>query len=191
MKKKIASSGLTVLFIAACWMAYSFSYIGRLNFSASMADMTSSGVLLKSQAGAVTTGFFICYGCGQFLSGMLGDRINSRYLVFAGLVCSSLINFGIAMGPPLWFMIVLWSLNGFAQSLLWAPICKIVSDRVSSNRRQKACTALATTMAGGTLMAYILSAVLINAFGWKAAFISGSSATLLAAVVWITVTTKI
>lgn len=172
-------------------MAYSFSYIGRLNFSASMADMTSSGVLLKSQAGAVTTGFFICYGCGQFLSGMLGDRINPRYLVFAGLVCSSLINFGIAMGPPLWFMIVLWSLNGFAQSLLWAPICKIVSDRVSSNRRQKACTALATTMAGGTLMAYILSAVLINAFGWKAAFISGSSATLLAAVVWITVTTKI
>ncbi len=191
MKKKIASSGLTVLFIAACWMAYSFSYIGRLNFSASMADMTSSGVLLKSQAGAVTTGFFICYGCGQFLSGMLGDRINPRYLVFAGLVCSSLINFGIAMGPPLWFMIVLWSLNGFAQSLLWAPICKIVSDRVSSNRRQKACTALATTMAGGTLMAYILSAVLINAFGWKAAFISGCSATLLAAVVWITVTTKI
>ena len=172
-------------------MAYSFSYIGRLNFSASMADMTSSGVLLKSQAGAVTTGFFICYGCGQFLSGMLGDRINPRYLVFAGLVCSSLINFGIAVGPPLWFMIVLWSLNGFAQSLLWAPICKIVSDRVSSNRRQKACTALATTMAGGTLMAYILSAVLINAFGWKAAFISGSSATLLAAVVWITVTTKI
>lgn len=191
MKKKIASNGLTVLFIAACWMAYSFSYIGRLNFSASMADMTSSGVLLKSQAGAVTTGFFICYGCGQFLSGMLGDRINPRYLVFAGLVCSSLINFGIAMGPPLWFMIVLWSLNGFAQSLLWAPICKIVSDRVSSNRRQKACTALATTMAGGTLMAYILSAALINAFGWKAAFISGSSATLLAAVVWITVTTKI
>ena len=191
MKKKIASSGLTVLFIAACWMAYSFSYIGRLNFSASMADMTSSGVLLKSQAGAVTTGFFICYGCGQFLSGMLGDRINPRYLVFAGLVCSSLINFGIAMGPPLWFMIVLWSLNGFAQSLLWAPICKIVSDRVSSNRRQKACTALATTMAGGTLMAYILSAVLINASGWKAAFISGCSATLLAAVVWITVTTKI
>lgn len=191
MKKKIASSGLTVLFIAACWMAYSFSYIGRLNFSASMADMTSSGVLLKSQAGAVTTGFFICYGCGQFLSGMLGDRINPRYLVFAGLVCSSLINFGIAMGPPLWFMIVLWSLNGFAQSLLWAPICKIVSDRVSSNRRQKACTALATTMAGGTLMAYILSAVLINAFGWKAAFISGSSATLLAAVTWIIVTTKI
>ena len=191
MKKKIASSGLTVLFIAACWMAYSFSYIGRLNFSASMADMTSSGVLLKSQAGAVTTGFFICYGCGQFLSGMLGDRINPRSSVFAGLVCSSLINFGIAVGPPLWFMIVLWSLNGFAQSLLWAPICKIVSDRVSSNRRQKACTALATTMAGGTLMAYILSAVLINAFGWKAAFISGSSATLLAAVVWITVTTKI
>ena len=156
MKKKIASSGSTVLFVAACWMAYSFSYIGRLNFSASMADMTSSGILLKSQAGAVTTGFFICYGCGQFLSGMLGDKINPRYLVFAGLTFSSLINFGISMGPPLWLMIVLWSMNGLSQSLLWAPICKIVSDRVSTARRQKACTALATTMAGMNNIQYIV-----------------------------------
>lgn len=191
MKKKIASSGATVLFVAACWMAYSFSYIGRLNFSASMADMTSSGILLKSQAGAVTTGFFICYGCGQFLSGVLGDRINPRYLVFAGLGCSSLLNLGISFGPPLWLMLILWSMNGLSQSLLWAPICKIVADRVCLARRQKACTALATTMAGGTLMAYIISALLINAFGWRAAFISGCCATLFAATVWIIVTTRL
>ena len=46
--KKIISGRTTALFVAVCWMAYSFSYIGRLNFSASMAEMTNSGVLLKS-----------------------------------------------------------------------------------------------------------------------------------------------
>ncbi|MGN0628940.1 MAG: MFS transporter [Oscillospiraceae bacterium] len=191
MKNKIAKNSTTWVFIAVCWMAYSFSYIGRLNFSASMADMTSSGVLLASQAGTVTTGFFICYGCGQFLSGILGDKISPRYLVFTGLLCSALINLGISLSPPFWLMVALWSMNGLAQALLWAPICKIVSDRVSDDKRQKACTVLATTMAAGTLFAYILSAVLISLYGWTASFICGMAATLFAALVWITVTTKI
>ena len=189
--KKIISGRTTALFVAVCWMAYSFSYIGRLNFSASMTEMTNSGVLLKSEAGAVTTGFFICYGLGQFLSGWLGDKVPPRYLVFTGLTCSSLINFAISFGPPVALMTVLWSANGLSQALLWAPICRIVSDRVHTSRRQKACTALATTMAGGTLFAYVLSALLISAKGWSASFVCGSVCTLAAALVWIFVTTKI
>ena len=114
VKKKISSGRITAVFVAVCWMAYSFSYIGRLNFSASMAEMTNSGVLLKSEAGAVTTGFFICYGLGQFLSGWLGDKVPPRYLVFTGLACSSLINFAISFGPPVALMTVLWSANGLS-----------------------------------------------------------------------------
>ncbi len=189
--KKIISGRTTAIFVAVCWIAYSFSYIGRLNFSASMAEMTNSGILLKSEAGAVTTGFFICYGLGQFLSGWLGDKVPPRYLVFTGLTCSSLINFAISFGPPVALMTVLWSANGLSQALLWAPICRIVSDRVHTSRRQKACTALATTMAGGTLFAYILSALLISAKGWRASFVCGSVCTLAAALVWIIVTTKV
>ncbi|MBR2041892.1 MAG: MFS transporter [Oscillospiraceae bacterium] len=191
IKKKISSGRMTAVFVAVCWMAYSFSYIGRLNFSASMAEMTHSGVLLKSEAGAVTTGFFICYGLGQFLSGWLGDKVPPRYLVFTGLTCSSLINLAISFAPPFALMVALWSANGISQALLWAPICKIVSDRVHSERRQKACIALATTMAGGTLFAYILSALLISAKGWQASFISGAVFTFGAALVWIIVTTRI
>lgn len=191
MKKKIQSGRITALFVAACWIAYSFSYIGRLNFSASMAEMAHSGVLLKSEAGAVTTGFFICYGLGQFLSGWLGDKVPPRYLVFTGLAISSAINLAVSFAPPVAVMTALWSANGLAQALLWAPICKIVSDRVSLSRRQKACTVLATTMAGGTLFAYILSALLISAKGWQASFICGAVCTLAAAIAWIVVTTKI
>ncbi|MBQ6579969.1 MAG: MFS transporter, partial [Oscillospiraceae bacterium] len=105
--------------------------------------------------------------------------------------CSSLINFAISFGPPVALMTVLWSANGLSQALLWAPICRIVSDRVHTSRRQKACTALATTMAGGTLFAYVLSALLISAKGWSASFVCGSVCTLAAALVWIFVTTKI
>lgn len=191
MKNKIASDRATWVFIIACWIAYSFSYIGRLNFSASMADMTSNGIILKSQAGYVTTAFFICYGCGQFLSGWLGDKIVPRYLVFTGLMGAAACNIGMSFAPPLWLMIVLWAFNGLSQALLWAPLMKAVSDRVRKDMIQKTCTILATTMAGGTLMAYIISAYLISRFGWTAAFISGCIGPLSAALIWITVTTKI
>ena len=191
MKKKIAKNSMTWLFIAACWVAYSFSYIGRLNFSASMADMTANGILLKSQAGTVSTCFFVCYGCGQLLSGWLGDKVTPRYLVFGGLFGASLCNFIFSFAPPLWAMTVLWGINGVSQALLWAPIMRAVSDRIASDRIQKACTIMATTMAGGTLLAYILSAVLISRFGWTAAFISGTVGPLGAAIFWIVTTTKI
>lgn len=191
MKKKIANNKTTWLFIAACWVAYSFSYIGRLNFSASMADMTANGVLLKSQAGTVSTCFFVCYGCGQFLSGWLGDKVTPRYLVCGGLLGASVCNLIFSFAPPLWVMMLLWGVNGVSQALLWAPIMRAVADRVASDKIQKACTVLATTMAGGTLLAYILSAALIKFFGWTAAFISGALGPLLAATFWIVVTTKI
>lgn len=191
MKKKISKSSSASLFVAVCWLAYTFSYIGRLNFSASMAEMTSSGTLHTSEAGAITTGFFICYGLGQFLSGWLGDKVEPRYLVFIGLVCSAGCNAGIALSPPFWVIELLWSANGLSQALLWAPICRIVSDRIPGERLHKACTVLATTMAAGTLLAYILSAVLISLYGWETSFWCGMICTAFAAVVWIVVVTKI
>lgn len=191
MKNKISSSSKTWLFIAACWVAYSFSYIGRLNFSASMADMTANGVILKSQASLVTTGFFICYGLGQVLSGWLGDKVMPRYLVFAGLSGAAICNFIMFFAPPVYVMVILWSLNGLSQSLLWAPIMKAVSDRIPKNKIQKCCTIMATTLAAGTLLAYVISALLINKFGWTSAFISGAVGPMLAAVIWIIITTII
>ncbi len=191
IKRKIAGKKETILFIALCWLTYSCSYIGRLNLSASMSDMVADGVFLKSQAGAVTTGYFLCYGSGQFLSGWLGDRFRPRFLIFIGLLLSAVCNFCISLEPPLWLLATLWSLNGLSLSLLWAPLVKLVSDRVSVKRRGKACTALATTMAAGTLISYLLCAALIETLGWNASFYIPAAIAAAVAFFWIFLITKI
>ncbi len=191
IKKKIAGKKETVLFIMLCWLTYSCSYIGRLNLSASMSEMVADGIFLKSQAGAVTTGYFLCYGGGQFLSGWLGDKFRPRFLIFIGLLLSAACNFCISLEPPLWLLATLWSLNGLSLSLLWAPLIKMTSDRVSSGRRRKACTALATTMAAGTLMSYLLCAALIKEFGWHASFYVPAVIAAVIAFLWIFLTTRI
>ena len=191
IKRKIAGKKETLLFILLCWLTYSCSYIGRLNLSASMSEMIADGVFLKSQAGAVTTGYFLCYGGGQFFSGWLGDRFRPRFLIFIGLLLSAACNFFISLEPPLWLLATLWSLNGLSLSLLWAPLVKLISDRVSAERRGKACTALATTMAAGTLMSYLLCAALIKTLGWNASFYVPAVVAAAMAFLWISLTTRI
>jgi len=191
IKRKIAGKKETILFILLCWLTYSCSYIGRLNLSASMSEMIADGIFLKSQAGAVTTGYFLCYGGGQFFSGWLGDRFRPRFLIFIGLLLSAACNFLISLEPPLWLLATLWSLNGLSLSLLWAPLVKLISDRVSAERRCRACTALATTMAAGTLMSYLLCAALIETLGWHASFYVPAGIAAAISVVWLSLTTKI
>lgn len=58
-----------------CWIAYFSTYIGRLNYSASLMGIILSEGFSKGQAGMIGTAFFFAYGAGQFVSGFLGDRL--------------------------------------------------------------------------------------------------------------------
>lgn len=46
------------------WTAYAAAYVGRYNYSAVMAAITAEGVLSLPAAGAVSTGYFVCYAVG-------------------------------------------------------------------------------------------------------------------------------
>lgn len=74
----------TILFLL-CWISYFSTYIGRQNYSAVMAEIIASEGYLNQACGMVGTGFFICYGAGQLVSGFLGDRISPKWMIFTGL----------------------------------------------------------------------------------------------------------
>ena len=53
-----------------CWAAYAAAYVGRYNDSAVMGAMTAEGVLSLQAAGAVSTGYFLCYAAGRCSAGL-------------------------------------------------------------------------------------------------------------------------
>lgn len=79
-----------------CWIAYFSTYIGRLNYSASLTGIILSEGFSKGQAGMIGTAFFFAYGAGQFVSGFLGDRLAPKKMVFTGLMVSGLCNLAMA-----------------------------------------------------------------------------------------------
>ena len=74
------------------WAAYAAAYVGRYNYSAVMGAITTEGILSLPTAGAVSTGYFICYALGQILCGGLSQCLSPYRMIPAGLVRSGLCN---------------------------------------------------------------------------------------------------
>ena len=103
-------------FFALCWTAYFSTYIGRLNFTASLAAISAAAGFSQSELGLVSSGFFVGYGIFQLVWGFAGDRLDPVRMVFSGVLCSGLLNLAMACASSPGLMAVIWTLNGAAQS---------------------------------------------------------------------------
>jgi len=175
-----------------CWIAYFSTYICRLNFSAVMPDLLSSGDFTQSQTAAVSSAFFIFYGAGQLFSGVLGDRVSARWLIFAGVLCSGLSNILIYIFSGAYTaLFVLWALNGAAQSFVWAPILRMAGDYYSEGEKLKFGVDISTTVPLGTLASYGVSLVMLLIAPWRYVFLASGIIVIAAAIYFICGTTEL
>lgn len=172
----------TTLFLL-CWAAYAAAYVGRYNYSAVMGAMTSEGVLSLQAAGAVSTGYFLCYAAGQIFSGFACQRLSPYGMIFAGLALSGGCNLGMAAAPAV-LMPVLWAANGLFQAMIWPPIVRLFAECMPLPQQKGACININSTTPAGTLVSYAVCAVLLALTGWRAAFTASGAVLLGMACVW-------
>lgn len=167
-----------------CWIAYASTYICRLNYSAVMPELEKLNVFPESQIAAISSAFFICYGLGQIVSGMLGDRISPRYMIFGGLAISSISNIAIFMVNSFFPFITLWAINGAVQSMVWTPILRTAGDYFSPYEREKFGIHIASTVPLGTLASYGVSLLTLLVLPWKYVFLVCGAISLAASAYW-------
>ena len=172
------------------WLAYAAAYVGRLNFSASLATIIDQGVFTKSQAGLIGTVFFFCYGGGQLISGIIADKLSPYKLIITGLFLSSVANVLMFTSRNYIVMSVIWGFNGIAQSMLWAPVLFIISNILHTDLRYKACLYIASSNVIGTLAAYVI-AMVCSRLRWDIIFIISAAIMSGVAVIWCVVSFKI
>lgn len=176
---------------ALCSAAYFVSYLTRVNFAAVIAAIIAAGDIDKTTAGAVTTVGFITYGVGQLISGKLGDVINPKKLMFAGFILTALMNFSIPFCPNGAAMCAVWGVNGFAQSLMWPPMVKIMKTAMTNERYDKGCVAVSWGSTGATILIYLIAPLIITLTSWKGVFFVNSSAAVIMSAAWWILITKI
>lgn len=181
---------LTKLFTIS-WIVYFVSYIGRLNYAASMLEIGKSEGYTTIQLGAVVTALFISYGIGQLISGLIGDYYSARILVGIGLIGCALCNILMFLSTTYWHLIVIWALNGFALSLIWPPIIKLFSKYMPKDYLHKCCFNIQTSVALGTFITYILCSSLLAIWNWRIVFIVAAVLLVGVAFWWNTTIRKI
>lgn len=187
MQKKlnrIYDGHMQALLFWLCWLVYFASYIGRLNYSSAMPAMIGGSVISASQAGFISMVYFFAYGAGQFLNGMLADRLHPRKMIFAGLFASGLLNLAMGFLSGFGMMALFWCANGYTQAMIWPPIMRIFAKMMTEERKVKYCVHITSTMAVGTLASYLLSAAMIAAAGWRFVFYAAAVCMCGAALVF-------
>ncbi|MEG0014899.1 MAG: MFS transporter [Cellulosilyticaceae bacterium] len=166
------------------WLAYFVSYIGRLNYAASMIQIGTSEGYGISQLGTIVTALFISYGIGQLVSGFLGDRYSPRLLVFIGLLGCGLCNFFVFLSTNYWQLLSAWFLNGFTLSLIWCPMLKLFSKHMPKDYLHKCCFNIQTAIALGTFFTYLSCSFMIAMFDWKLIFLCSAILLFAMAILW-------
>ena len=161
---RLASAGQGRRLFLLSWMAYAAAYVGRYNYSAVMSAITAEGTLTLSAAGAVSTGYFVCYAAGQILCGMLSQKCSPFGMIPVGLALSAGCNFGMALAPAA--MPALWAANGLFQAMVWPPIVRLFAECMPLTQQDSACVSINSTTPAGTLGAYALSAAALALAGW-------------------------
>ncbi len=166
----LQSEKYSKLIFIACFAAYSASYIGRINFSAALPAIIGDGFFTKTEAGIIGSAFFIVYGAFQIINGFLGDKLSPFKMISAGLFLSAVANVSMTFCTSNIQMAIVWGFNGFALSLLWAAILKILANIINDAMRAKACLNIAATLPIGTILAYLFASLSIKFFNWKFVF---------------------
>lgn len=117
---------------------YLFFYTGRHNFGWATKSMSEDLGISYTYIGWISFAMLIGYSLGQFINGSLADRLNPRYLVPAGAYLSIACNIGISFTNSAELILFLWFLNGYFQSMAWAPGGRIITNWFHPEEQNKA-----------------------------------------------------
>ncbi len=121
----------------ATMLCYFFYYTGRQTFGFAIPGIEQELGIGKAGLGWVSSAMLWCYAAGQAINGNLGDRFGGRRMMSLGALFSCLFNWVVSFAGGLAGLMVPWAINGYAQSMGWAPGSRVLSNWWSRWERGK------------------------------------------------------
>lgn len=143
-------------------LCYLFFYTGRHNFGWAVTGMSAALDISYGTIGWISFSMLIGYALGQLINGNLADCFSARVMVTTGAYLSVLANIAISYASSVYLIMLLWALNGYFQSMAWAPGGKVITNWWQRHERGKAFGFY--TMAAGlsSVVTYSLSILLLQ-----------------------------
>ncbi len=147
---------------------YLFFYTGRHNFGWAAKQLAVALNISFEKIGWVSFSMLIGYAAGQLVHGNWADRFSPKHMITIGGLLSVTANVLISFSSSFTAILILWTLNGYFQSMAWAAGSRIISNWW---RDKRGLAFGMYTMAAGTssILTYLFSILLVNE-GWRNLF---------------------
>ena len=155
------------------WLSYAGFYLTRASFSvAKIGILEDPSLSLTTENMGVIDGLYLtAYAVGQFVWGMLGDKVGTRKIVLLGLSGSIITGFAMGVSSIMLALGVFALLQGLSQSTGWAPLAKNITNWFSLRERGVVMGWWATNYTiGGLIGAPIAGLAATYFLDWRYAF---------------------
>jgi len=138
----------------------------------------------RAEVGLLGTVFFWVYAIGNIINGEIGSRIVPRKMIALGLLLIVLTNIGFAFQTSLVVMLILWAINGWAQSMGWSPMLRIIAEQFDTEQVKRISTIMPFSYVIGTATTWIIIGFLASGSTWRIAFWLPGIVVAVMLIVW-------
>lgn len=144
---------------AVTWLAYAGYYLTRKGLSIAKVELKQPEVmgLSTETLSLIDGGYLAAYAGGQFLWGILGDRVGTRAVVLVGMAGSIAVAVGMGLSGSALALGVLFALQGVCQSSGWAPLAKNIGEFFSRRVRGRVMGVWCSNFALGGMIAAVVA----------------------------------
>jgi MFS transporter, OPA family, glycerol-3-phosphate transporter len=114
--------------LLAAMFCYLFFYTGRQTFGFAIPGIQAEFGVSKAALGWASAALLWCYAIGQAINGNLGDKFGGRRVMSAGAMLSFIMNWATSLSTGIVSLSVFWGINGYFQSMGWAPGSRLLSN---------------------------------------------------------------
>ena len=164
---------------------YLFYYTGRQTLGFAVSGIQLDYGLSKYEIGWISATMLWCYAGGQFINGNLGDKLGGKTMMVAGAVLSLAANWIFSFGHTFLFFLLAWGLNGYFQSMGFAPGSRLLSNWWGNKHRGFVYGVYVGFSGFSSVLAYILPVLILGSMhlGWVWIFRLAPLSMLLGALV--------
>ena len=156
------------------YIGYVLFYFTRKSFTFAMPALESTLGMTKTELGMIASILSLSYGISKFLSGILGDKSNPRYLMAFGLILTGVFNILFGLSSTWWLFAIFWGLNGWFQGWGWPGCTKLLTHWYSQSERGRWWSIWNTSHNVGGALIPLIVAMCAQYFGWRSAmFVPG------------------
>jgi OPA family glycerol-3-phosphate transporter-like MFS transporter len=141
---------------------YLFFYTGRHNFGWAAKGMSAELGISYQQIGWISFSMLMGYAIGQLINGNLADRLSPKIMILTGGFLSIVCNLSISYANSYGAILILWTLNGYFQSMAWGSGSKLISNWWDSSERGKAFGFYTMAAGSSSVLTFFMALLLVQ-----------------------------